>query len=188
MVADIFETLEREGEADETLAFYISDNGYMAGEHGGLARKHLPYMEAIRVPLLMRWPGHVPAGLESTKLVGNVDLAPTIYEAAGVDPGYVVDGRSLFGDHRRTHILIERLVGGNWPRFAGIVTRKLHYIETLRSGSLEARSQELYDRRVDPYQLQNLAVGPAAASSEDELAVLHALVEAQRDCAGAACP
>ena len=187
MVAEVFATLERSGEADDTLAFFISDNGYLAGEHGGLARKHLPYMEAIRVPLLMRWPGHVPEGLESRKLVANIDLAPTVYDAAGIEPGYTVDGRSLLSRHERPYLLIERLVGGNWPRFTGIVTRKLHYIETLRSGSLRPRSQELYDRFADPYQLENLAT-VAAARAEDELADLRALVGAIRDCAGQACP
>ncbi|HET7482656.1 MAG TPA: sulfatase-like hydrolase/transferase, partial [Actinomycetota bacterium] len=60
MVGRIFGTLRRQGEQN-TLAFFIGDNGYLWGEHG-LLEKDVPYTDSIRVPLMMRWPGHVTAG------------------------------------------------------------------------------------------------------------------------------
>ena len=57
--------------------------------------KVLPYEESIRVPLLMRGPG-VPRGEVRDQLVANVDIAPTVLEAAGASAPWIPDGQSLF--------------------------------------------------------------------------------------------
>jgi arylsulfatase A-like enzyme len=186
MVGDIFEALERTGEDRDTLAFFISDNGYMAGEHGGLARKHMPYREATQVPMLMRWPGHVPAGLDEDQFVTNVDIAPTIYEAAGIDPGYAVDGRSLLDPTDRPYVYTERLSGHDWPRFEAVTTGRYHYIRSFRGESWRSLAEELYDLERDPYELQNLLDRPGAGPGA--LTALRGMAEAARHCVGAACP
>ena len=56
-VAQIVEALRRNGELENTLIVFMSDNGFMHGEHRALAEKVLPYEESIRVPLVMRGPG-----------------------------------------------------------------------------------------------------------------------------------
>src|SRR3712207_919128 len=93
-VARIVEALRRTGELDNTLIVYMSDNGFMHGEHRALAEKVLPYEESIRIPLVMRGPG-VPRGRLDRRLVGNVDVVSTILDAADVVPGRIQDGRSL---------------------------------------------------------------------------------------------
>ena len=60
-VAQIVEALRRNGQLDNTLIVFLSDNGFMHGEHRALAEKVLPYEESIRVPLVLRGPG-VPRG------------------------------------------------------------------------------------------------------------------------------
>jgi arylsulfatase A-like enzyme len=186
MVAEVYKALRVANETNDTLAIYVSDNGYMAGEHGGLARKHLPYMEAIHVPLLVRWPDGSGGEAVSRDLVANIDIAPTVYDAVGVEPPYVLDGRSLLGGRERSYLLIERLVGGHWARFAGLVTRRLHYFENLFQDG-RSRTRELYNLDQDPYELDNLTkTRPRAA--EDEVAQLHALLKSARRCSGSRCP
>jgi arylsulfatase A-like enzyme len=186
MVGQIFDALERTGEAEETLAFFVSDNGYMAGEHGGLARKHMPYREAIQVPMLMRWPGHVPAGYDSDQIVENIDIAPTIYEAVGVEPGYTVDGRSLLSPADRPYLYTERLAGREWPRFEGIVTDSDHYIRSFKGESWNPLAEELYRLDGDPFELRNVLAGKGGAPAG--LDELRRLAADARDCAGAECP
>jgi arylsulfatase A-like enzyme len=93
--------------------------------------------------------------------VGNIDIAPTIYEALGLTPPYPLDGRSLLdlwqvGSSEppwRQSILLE-----HWNhRYidATIVTKQWSYTETKRDKS------ELYDRVNDPYELNNLWCSPA---------------------------
>jgi N-acetylglucosamine-6-sulfatase len=97
-VATLVGALRRTGELDRTLILFTSDNGFLLGQHREAAGKNLPYEEAIRVPLLMRGPG-IPGGGSVSTPVANVDLAPTILDAAGAsEPSSErrpVDGRSL---------------------------------------------------------------------------------------------
>jgi arylsulfatase A-like enzyme len=153
----IVDALRRTGELDNTLIVYLSDNGFMHGEHRALAEKVLPYEESIRVPLLLRGPG-VPGGRVDTRLVANVDVPATILDATGVAPGRTQDGVSLLdlladaGAELGRGILVENGNGANGiPRYRGIRTDRYLYVEHKTTGE-----QELYDLRRDPYELQSL--------------------------------
>lgn len=156
-VAQIVEALRRTGELDNTLIVYMSDNGYMHGEHRALAEKVLPYEESIRIPLMMRGPG-VPRGRVDRRLVGNLDVPATILDAADVIPGRILDGRSLLelledpGAEWGRDILIENGNGANGvPAYRGIRTYRFLYVEHRTTGEYE-----LYDLQSDPYQLNSV--------------------------------
>jgi arylsulfatase A-like enzyme len=112
LVDQLMTTLEAQGEADDTIAFFISDNGYDWRERGqpgldslpsecradgpngtlsgaampcGHSAKSVPYTESISVPLFMRWPNDPRVGQSATRsdLVANIDLAPTVLDAIG---------------------------------------------------------------------------------------------------------
>jgi hypothetical protein len=156
-VAQIVEALRRNGELENTLIVYMSDNGFMHGEHRALAEKVLPYEESIRIPLMMRGPG-VPRTRVDHRLVGNLDVTSTILDAADVLPGRVQDGRSLLelladpGAEWGRDILIENGNGANGvPAYRGIRTYRYLYIEHRTTGEYE-----LYDLQEDPFQLQSV--------------------------------
>jgi N-acetylglucosamine-6-sulfatase len=156
-VAQIVEALRRNGELENTLIVFMSDNGFMHGEHRALAEKVLPYEESIRVPMVMRGPG-VPRTRVDRRLVGNMDVTSTILDATDVLPGRVQDGRSLLelladpGAEWGRDILIENGNGANGvPSYRGIRTYRFLYIEHRTTGEYE-----LYDLQEDPYQLQSL--------------------------------
>ena len=94
------------GEIDNTLVIFTSDNGYLLGEHD-LTSKFLPYSPAVDVPLLVRWPGQIPGGSVSNDLVANIDIAPTVLRAAGVNAEHVMDGIDLLSSAPRSRILTE---------------------------------------------------------------------------------
>lgn len=147
----ILDELKNQGKLDQTAIFYITDNGYFWGEHR-LTDKGRVYEPAIRAALAWRYPPRVPAGKIEPRLVANIDLAPTIYELAGVPVPGGVDGRSLFQLLQpqpawRTDLLIE-----GWPStqyFSAVHTERYVYVETKSDRS------ELYDLVKDPAQLQN---------------------------------
>jgi arylsulfatase A-like enzyme len=156
-VAQIVEALRRNGELDNTLIVFMSDNGFMHGEHRALAEKVLPYEESIRVPLVMRGPG-VPRGRVDRRLVANVDVPSTILDATDVLPGRVQDGRSLLellddpGAEWGRDILIENGNGANRvPAYRGIRTYRFLYVEHRTTGEYE-----LYDLEKDPYELTSV--------------------------------
>ena len=92
-VGRVLDALEETGLAPNTIVVYMGDNGYMLGEHGRF-EKHCLYDPAVRVPLIVRWPGHLPAGRKVDSMVESVDLFPTVLELLGVAPPANLHGRS----------------------------------------------------------------------------------------------
>ena len=186
LVAELFEVLQETGQEDSTLAVFMSDQGHMWGEHGHV-RKGPPYIPSIQIPLLVRWPGHVEEDSRDDRLASNVDLAPTLLDAAGIslpdDPPF--DGHSLFGEMERERLLSQHsgLEERNMPPWASLITRQHQYIEYYDSiGAVTFR--EYYDLRADPWQLTNLladgnlSTGPSPA----EQAVLSQRLRLDRLC------
>jgi arylsulfatase A-like enzyme len=155
------------------LAIFVSDNGFLWGQHS-LMFKQWPYLESPHVPLYVTWPGRVPEGTVANRLVANIDIAPTIFEASGVEPGYVVDGRSLLSSPARPWLLLEFPESGDtsdpWSAF---LSPTRHYIEW-SDGFVED-----YDLIADPWELE-------AGNTPD--AAIAAALAAARTCAGLACP
>ena len=157
-VAQVMEALRRTGTLDNTLVIFTSDNGLMHGQHRIRQAKVFPYEQSIRVPLLMRGPG-VPAGRRVFQPVGNIDLAPTILDAADAQPGRLLDGRSLLpmaadpANRSGRELVIENGRGlRTQSQYRGLRNERYIYIRHDRTGE-----RELYDLRRDPFQLRNLA-------------------------------
>ncbi|MDR7325795.1 MULTISPECIES: sulfatase-like hydrolase/transferase [Catenuloplanes] len=175
------------GELDDTLVVFLSDNGKSLGEHG-LPTKFVPYQGSVHVPLLLWWPGHVPAGRDS-RVAPLIDVAPTVLELAGLSPSYRVDGRSLLTGPRRTGVLLEYWydkANGNVPTWASTYAPGAYqYIETYDGPRVD---REYYDLRRDPWQLTNL-LGDGRAAGDPDVRSLAAALARARTCAGAAdCP
>jgi arylsulfatase A-like enzyme len=93
-IESLVNTLEANGQLDNTYIFFTSDNGYHLGNHRQMTGKIAPYQEELRVTMIVRGPG-VPARKTLEHLTGNVDLAPTWADLAGATAADFVDGRSL---------------------------------------------------------------------------------------------
>src|SRR5690606_8457215 len=82
-VGDISKTLDTLGLTDNTIVFFLSDNGIHHGEHWWTS-KFTSHEEAIRIPLVMRYPRRYPIGAVRSEMVQTIDVAPTIVAATGV--------------------------------------------------------------------------------------------------------
>jgi arylsulfatase A-like enzyme len=195
--ARIIAKLRANDELSNTLIFFVSDNGYLFGEHQ-LCCKSLPYWESINVPFFVRWPGHIPPGSTDTRFAENIDIAPTIINASGVTTKrlYPYDGRSLLRDWARPFIFNEsfHIADGdprNWqPSWRSLRTARYQYIEWLRQRRRNIIAREFYDLTADPYQLDNL-LGDGNPSNDPPASLqktLHARLMAASFCAGRTCP
>jgi N-acetylglucosamine-6-sulfatase len=90
----IFDQLQSLGQIENTYIIFTADNGYHMGQHRLLQGKNTPLEEDVLVPFLIRGPGITSNSIVNS-LAGNIDLAPTFSEIAGVIPPDFVDGRSL---------------------------------------------------------------------------------------------
>jgi N-acetylglucosamine-6-sulfatase len=93
-IGRVLDTLKEMGIYDDTLVIYMGDNGFLFGEHG-LIDKRVAYEPSMRVPLLMQCPSLIKAGTVVEKLAANIDIAPTVLEAMGVEKPSGMDGQSL---------------------------------------------------------------------------------------------
>lgn len=144
---------------ENTLVFYMGDNGLMWGEHG-LIDKRAMYEPSLRVPMILHCPELCPGGRSIDEFALNLDVAPTLLDAAGIT-ATGMHGRSLLPVLRgavpdwRADFLYEY----DWefdypytPTLTGLRTRNYSYCQTYGQWDLD----ELYDIRKDPAQMNNL--------------------------------
>jgi arylsulfatase A-like enzyme len=194
MVTQIKGVLDELGETRDTLAIFTSDNGYLLGEHGFVGKRQ-PYTDSIEVPLVVRLPGVLPRGGVDHRFAANVDIAPTVLEAAKVPAEDMssMDGYSLLGDHDRTYMFTEHW--GNPHKdlsdWASIRTRDYQYTEyyTRLPGedSDTISFREYYDLKEDPYELVNLYANHDQQDDPNPVP-LGATVEGFRTCSEDSCP
>ena len=165
-VSRTLEYLENTGQLANTLFVYMGDNGFFFGEHG-LIDKRAAYETSMRVPLLIRLPEyiHEARGQVVTENVANIDIAPTLLEAAGIQkPGHM-HGDSFFkllkGENLewRPSFLYEYFWEWNYPH-----TPTTHALRGSRYKYIRYHgiwdTDELYDLLHDPDEQYNLINDP----------------------------
>jgi N-acetylglucosamine-6-sulfatase len=175
-VGRIFEALEEAGKLDETLVIFTSDHGYFYGEHGLSVERRLAYEEAIRIPLLMRYPRLIRAGAAIDPMVLSLDLAPTLLELGGAPIPAGLHGRSLVPLLEgkpwtpRDAFLIEYFSDTVFPRvrnmgYQAVRTDRWKYIHYTELPGMD----ELYDLESDPFEMRNLIAEPTALPKRREM-------------------
>jgi len=93
-VGRILDYLDTSGLAKNTVVIYSSDQGFYLGDHGWFDKRFM-YEESFRMPLMVRWPGHIAPGSVNSDLVSNLDFAQTFLDLAGATSAPDMQGRSL---------------------------------------------------------------------------------------------
>ena len=161
----VMDALKEKGMLDSTLILYLGDNGFCFGEHG-LIDKRQAYEASMRIPLMAHCPELFQAGTTVKQVVANIDIAPTILEAAGLKTPPSMDGRSFLPLAEgkpvgwRKSLLYEYYWERNFPQ-----TPTMHALRTDRYKYIHYYgiwdTDELYDIRHDPDELHNLIFDPA---------------------------
>lgn len=190
-IARVLKTLEETGQRDNTLIIFTSDQGFAWGQHG-FRHKKAAYDANVRSPMVVSFPGKIPAGTVCETPVGGVDLVPTIFSFAGVEPPWEFHGHDLTpllrnpkADWPHPMLLTNTLRkygsdaneiptgadlydGAGVPWYAMLRRGKYKYVRALIKGAVE----ELYDLKNDPDELSNLA------AKADQKTILHEMREA----------
>ena len=193
IVEDVFRKLQELGEDGNTLAFFMSDNGYLMGEHG-LRSKRLAYPMSQEIPLYMRWPdGGLPVGEADDRIVANIDILPTALDAAGLEGSleHEVDGMSLLGSQQRNRVLLEHFADSKRqvPTWASLITDQEQYTEYYALDDETLIFTEYYDV-ADRWRLTNTLGDDDPFNDPSPLTIqlLENQLEADRECAGSSCP
>jgi arylsulfatase A-like enzyme len=161
--------LDSSGMSQNTLLILTSDHGEMMGSHGRW-EKMAPYEEAVRVPLVFRWPGRLASAKRSDVLFTPMDHHPTLATLAGAEEVPRMDGIDLSAavlgnttdaslSSKRDAVLMANYSSHwdyfhsewPWPEWRGVRTQQHTYVKWF-SGK-----EELFDNVADPYQMRNLA-------------------------------
>jgi arylsulfatase A-like enzyme len=192
LVGRVFGLLKRQNEKRRTVAFFLSDNGYLWGEHGLALNtgKRPPYVPSVRIPMVVRWPGRVGASKTTRRLVANIDVAPTVLDAANVEPSsrWPLDGRSLLGGGARRRLLLEYWVDvGRTPEWAATQTAAYQYIEYYEEDGTTVAFREYYDLAGDRWELRNL-LADRGDGNDPDVDELSERLDEDRGCEGSDCP
>lgn len=165
--------LDRMGLAENTLVVFTSDHGEMFGAHGRV-QKNIYYEESVRVPLLMRWPGHIPAGIESGACINTPDLMPTLLGLLETPSPGTVEGQDLSSSARGcpgpepdAAFLQGMGPSVDWDdgwEWRALRDRRFTYALD-RGGSVE----HLFDHVADPLQVCDRATDPEFAAERNRL-------------------
>jgi arylsulfatase A-like enzyme len=172
-VGRVLEWLEKSGLEDETLFVYTSDQGFYLGEHGWYDKRWM-YEESFRTPLIVRWPGVTAPGAVDAHLTQNIDVAPTLLAAAGLETPARMQGTSLLpllrGESPRDWRASLYYHYYEYPQphrvaeHYGVATQRYKLI---RYPATE--EWELFDRERDPSELRSAADDPQYAEVRAEL-------------------
>lgn len=169
-VGRVLQVLRETGLDENTVVIFTSDHGELLGDHGLLFKGPHHYDSILRVPTLVRWPEHLPAGRRCDGLVELIDLPSTILDMAGIPQPQGMQGRSLVPllrgdtDTGRDSVLVERPDLYWHLDMKTLRTRrwKLTYYANKPFG-------ELYDMENDPHEFVNLWDDPGSAQVKQEM-------------------
>jgi N-acetylglucosamine-6-sulfatase len=159
-VGRLLDTLEKEDLREDTLILFMGDNGFLFGEHG-LIDKRCMYEPSIRVPLFAHCPALTRGARVREEMTLNLDIAPTILEAAGVQIPSSIQGRSFLGLIRgkdipwRKEFLYEYFWERAYPQTPTVLGLRSDQYSFMRHHGIWDL-YELYDIRKDPDQMHNL--------------------------------
>ncbi len=163
-IGRVMDALDQRGWLDDTLILYMGDNGFCFGEHG-LIDKRTAYEASMRVPFMAHCPTLFQGGQTIDKVVANIDIAPTVLHAAGLQTPAHMQGRSFYNvmdgteANWRDTLLYEYFWERNFPQ-----TPTIHALRTPRYKYIHYfgiwDTDELYDMQEDPLETRNLINEP----------------------------
>ena len=153
-IGRLLDYLQQNGLIENTLIVYSSDQGFFLGENGWFDKRWMDEVSS-RVPLLMQWPGHIKPHSTSSALVQNIDFAPTLLAAAGVQAPKPMHGVSLLPLFAPTPEKWQRDLYYHFYENPGFHNVARHY------GVRTERYKLIYYYQNDEWELFDLATDPA---------------------------
>jgi len=187
MVGELLDFLDRSGKAQDTIVIFTSDHGTQVGAHGVHPwEKRHPYEESMNVPLVMRFPGVIEAGVTRDTLTAPVDLFPSICSLAGIPIPRSIEGHDLADSWRGEPGAFEQeavltmnfSLAYDWfadgLEWRGVRTKRHSYAQWLNG------KEELFDLENDRLEMNDLAADSRHAKLRADMRSLLRELQAVR--------
>ena len=166
VIGSILDRLERLGRLASTIVAVVGDHGESLGEHGEDTHAVFVYESVLRVPMIISWPGRLPAGRRVAALVRAIDLAPTLLDLAGQPPLSSAQGQTLLPLIRGAAAAAGSAYSESYFPQLYMNWAPLRSIQDDRWKFIDAPAPELYDLAGDAGEQTNLAARePARAAA-----------------------
>jgi N-acetylglucosamine-6-sulfatase len=171
-VGEVMNALEQKGLLNDTLIVYMGDNGFLFGEHG-LIDKRTMYEPSMRVPMIAHCPDLFGGNRRVDGMALNIDICPTMLDAAGVPAPPGIHGRSLIPLARgtsdwRTEFLYEYFWERDYPQTPTVLGLRTDQYSLMQYHGIWDLD-ELYDIQRDPGQMNNLLANVRITTEEGRL-------------------
>ncbi len=172
-VTRLLDFLDEEKLAEDTIIVYSGDNGFFHGEHA-LHGKLEAYEEALRVPMMLRYPREVKSGQRVEAFVANVDMAPSVLDLCGLKVPATMQGKTWrplvtgsTGEKpwRDSFVYSMHNTDAAHPTVKALRTDRYKLILNLNPRDKD----ELYDLKSDPEEMKNLALDKGNAGLVEDL-------------------
>ena len=157
VIGSVLDGLDRAGRLASTIVAVVGDHGESLGEHGEDTHAVFVYESTLRVPMILAWPGRLPAGRRIPALVRGIDLAPTLLDLAGQPPLPGVQGQTLVPLVRDRARAPASAYGESYFPQLYMNWAPLRSIQDDRWKFIDAPTPELYDLARDAGEQTNLA-------------------------------
>ncbi|REE87451.1 putative sulfatase [Paenibacillus taihuensis] len=177
-IGRILDKLDELGIAENTIVVFTTDHGHFFGQHGLQAKGGFHYEDLIRLPFIVRYPGHVPAGATSDAIQSLVDLAPTFLSLCGIPVPHAMTGVNQSQVWRgidssvRDHAICEF-------RHEPTTIHQKTYVDHRYKITVYYNQTygEVFDLHEDPNELNNLWDDPGHAALKSELLLKYIWAE-----------
>ncbi len=160
-------TLREESLLEDTIIMFTADHGDMLGNHNQWA-KRVFYENSAHVPMIIMGTANDPRvghHREDNRLIGQQDIMPTLLDLCGIEIPDTVEGLSMFGEQRRSHLYGEDGEEGHSSRMLHDGRYKLIYYPV-------GNQRQLFDIATDPREMKDLALDPLHADRLQQLTQL----------------
>ncbi|WP_297438729.1 sulfatase [uncultured Clostridium sp.] len=181
-IGDILDKLDSLGMAEDTIVVFTTDHGHFFGHHGLVRKGPFHYEDMIKIPMIARFPNHIPAGTIDNSMQSLVDLAPTFLSycdytvprtMTGVNQSEVWDGKK---EMARDHIIVENRHEDKTMNLRTYVNERykitVYYDQT---------SGELFDLQNDPKEINNLWDNPEFKELKMDLMMKYIWAELDKE-------
>ncbi|PSW16609.1 mucin-desulfating sulfatase (N-acetylglucosamine-6-sulfatase) [Photobacterium rosenbergii] len=170
-IGRILDYLNDTGLAENTIVVYSSDQSFYIGEHGWAEKRYM-YEEGMKMPFIIRWPGHIAPNQRPQAMIQNIDFGPTFLDAVGLEAPDEMQGKSFLDvltgkqtlaqwQKERPYLYYHYYMEGahNVPRHDGVRSDRYKLINFYSENNGKGEF-EMYDLQADPNELNNVYNDP----------------------------
>ncbi|WP_018755901.1 sulfatase family protein [Paenibacillus terrigena] len=177
-IGRIMDKLDELDLTENTIVVFTTDHGHFFGQHGLQHKGGFHYEDLMKLPFIVRYPDHVPSGVQSSAIQSLVDLAPTFLSFCGIDIPPIMTGVDQSEVWRGSNVCVRDHAICEFHHEPTTIHQKTYIDERYKITVYYNQTYgEIFDLEQDPQERHNLWKDPAYQSLKSELLLKYIWAE-----------